>query len=700
MIQNSHNSCLSLQSKLFPFLLLFSSSLNSDEVMPSYDLPLHTVEEQANNSFPPDHLAEYDILSDQLSLEETLSGIPGISFQKRGPYSLEPNIRGFAGERVTITWDEHPLPIAAPTRTASVINFFSPTAISEIRVFPSFPSVGSGSPSIGGKIDLRSNPIATKGCLNVHLAENQNLRAVSGTFGQTVGEFKIGTSGFRTQQDDYQAADGRRIDSDVDVLGCHLVVSKKGKLDELKLAMAFTEQRLVRNISLPLDSKNSTAAMLSAKYSRTLGNWRISSRAGYANFDINMTAEDRIKPPVIQNIQADSTSENASFALKAERGNEAQRILFGIDGTTETRDAIRYRHLISGTYEDHIWPSIQSNAVGLFSEYQSSKEERLSFRVGGRVDFQNRKAQADFDTVSLPLAPGSTINENYAFYSGPEASKTSIQAHTATTNALFHFKVSKNLSLIGGVGYASALPDITYQYRSFVSALGGDGYGGPAFEIGNPSLDPEQKSELNIGLNYNNGRLSLHASTYYAQVDDFVVRRLSEKQAAPAVFTFVNEDAQFSGVLISGIINTTSNLSFPFQYSWTDGRTDRGDRLAEITPWTFSSGMRWRKQLYAQNFIVDTTMTHTAARTNSTPLTAPIYKDTAANTLLSVKIKYQIRNDLTLSIEVQNILNADHYFYLQPPVSAGPQSSSGSLKAGDSIPGIGRNIGIHLEYQF
>ena len=91
------------------------------------------------------------------SMAELLDEVPGMALQRRGIGSMEPNLRGFAMDRVSTSFNGHYLPIASPTHTASPVNFLGPVYFGSVRVVSGFGSVASGPVPTGGRIEVESS---------------------------------------------------------------------------------------------------------------------------------------------------------------------------------------------------------------------------------------------------------------------------------------------------------------------------------------------------------------------------------------------------------------------------------------------------------------------------------------------------------------------------------------------------------------
>ena len=95
-------------------------------------------------------------LSTSLDLAQTLASIPGLDFACRGANAIEPNIRGFALDRIGTRFNGLPLFNSTPTRTGAPINFFGPGALEDVNLEGGLLSFSKGPVTIGPRLLLES----------------------------------------------------------------------------------------------------------------------------------------------------------------------------------------------------------------------------------------------------------------------------------------------------------------------------------------------------------------------------------------------------------------------------------------------------------------------------------------------------------------------------------------------------------------
>ena len=145
------------------------------------------------------------------------------------------------------------------------------------------------------------------------------------------------------------------------------------------------------------------------------------------------------------------------------------------------------------------------------------------------------------------LALGRPIKDQYVTYNGPAAAKIKREDWVGSGNAVAYWADGKNLSAFLGAGISEQPAPVTERYRAFLNALGGDGKGKNAFELGNPALRPERKAELAAGGSWKRDWWTLNAHLYYYSIDDFIFRTPvgTAQPLGLVVFGYRNINAQF-----------------------------------------------------------------------------------------------------------------------------------------------------------
>lgn len=640
-----------------------------------------------------------------VSLGEILEAGPGVTMQRRGSGSIEPNLRGFNLDRVTVSFNGLMMPVASPTRTASPVNFFSAGGISEVMVVTAFPSVTHGPVPVGGRIAIRtdaSRSIQDK--LNIGISSNPAGGRISAIGNLIRGDRLSLQAGIHyVDLDSFESGSpGLEVDEKYRGWGVSSALAfQQENGNRLDVAVNFFRQIEARNTSLPLDSKDSDAVHVSAGYIVDLKDAELELSIGYSETTPYLTSENRFIPAAapIAGIVAGSMAKSSSLKIGYKRNIwKASTIEVGLDNAIQTRDAARVRSLKSGAViEDTIWPDVEASHPGCYIELISDRDADFEWRIGARIGESTTEAKATNNPVkAIPGAKGPTVIDNFVAYNGDEASRIKATDWTSGANAIGQWWLSERFNLMFGAGVTVAPPGIGERYRAFLSALGG------GVELGNPALDPETKKSISIGMAYTSASMSFKSEIWYADIEDYVTRMAVS--STPLVYSFRNHDATFKGMdlqLMWRPFDREQLEAFKIEaaFSMVNGRNQvTGKDVVEVPPWDLSFGLIWDQQIRYGDLSLKLSGSYVDSASNPDPGLNPIYRDTAAWFRLNASVALRRENWL-VRVVCENALDRLGYAYLQPPVATGPiLPARGDLSPGDRIPLPGRSISLQISY--
>ena len=647
-------------------------------------------------------------------LGESLEKLPSVSMLRRGHNSFEPSIRGFTGGQIATMFNGLLLPEGAPTRTGSPVNMFAANSTGNIKVEMAVASVAGGLSNIGGRISIDTYPPLSEGN-----APDDAGAVLYGSYSDVESGYTTGVAYRNREKDsaysvgldyrkngDYRAGDGRYVDADYAAFsGDFAATWRLSDQQKLMGAVHWVEQELVRNSSLPMDLRDATGVLGTLKHSYSWGDGEWSISAGYGTYDHPLDTADRTVPPILQGIHSEMNTETMKFGFEFLRYFDGWRMRTGVDFQKFFREARRVVTTASGAQSvDALWPEIESQSAGAFWQGVFNSGDDSEWRVGVRLDQKSSEAQDSDAVVPLPVARGDTVLENYRAYNGNDLGDPSRNELLGRINLIYSRKLDQNWVSTTGVTYSVTDPVLSKRYRSFVAALGGDGSGGSAFEVGNPWLAPEKKLEASTQLVFEAERVAFHVDAYVAYVWDYASR--SRIASSPvAVFGFREDDIRILGGDIK--LNYTfregpiGKFMVPFSVSWAHGKSvETSVELAEIAPLEVIGGIHWESRQEVPVLHAGLDVRWTAGKDNPNPLDVPIYLDTESSTLMDLSFSWQFCESGQLTLGVENLFDELAYYYLQPPVATGPAPSSGDLTANDAIPVPGRDLFLRILIQF
>lgn len=647
-----------------------------------------------------------DVMVFARDLSDILADFSGVSFQSRGANALEPNIRGLGLDRISTRFNGLPLFNSTPTRTGAPINFFGPGVLGAIKIEGGLLTVTEGPVTIGPRLSLQSlsEHMSPESHLGLRLFGHRGGQQVEGVIREDAGPLTYQIGAHAVAMGDYTAGDGRTVSAEYEAWSAGLAIC--GAWDgrhELEVAVHYFNQILARNSALPLDTKDTAFWATTANYALRNGSdlWKI--RLGASQIKPFLTSEDRplstAVPVALITNHATTRSVSGGLSLEHEFGDNST-FEIGTDAEFWERDAIRSRHLKSGTVlTDRIWPDVVSEDFGFFAQASGTLANEFSWRLGGRIDHTASEARAGDSLVQeISGALGSTVEENFLAFNGPDATSAKQEEWCGALNLLLARPLGDHWSFHCGLGHTIAPAGVTEKYRAFLSALGG------GVELGNPSLKAERKTEAVLGLRRTGAHFTLHAEVFAASIDDFVYRQIIDE--TNQIYSYRNRSARFWGGECSGqwfpTANTESGWSVPFRFAVVHGEdASTGIRLPEIAPWELSVATQWAGTWGRTHIFAAIESELIGAQTNPAPDNDPLYSNTSSTIIWNARLGLETPWGFSFELALENAFDRLSYAYLQPPVATGiVPPASGDLSQGERIPNQGSRLNAVLRWSF
>jgi outer membrane receptor protein involved in Fe transport len=658
--------------------------------------PVEANEERTVALSWPQTEVEQSVLLDS---RDRFAGIPGIAWAERGPFTEEPVIRGMGLDRVATTFGGLSLSSGSPTRTHAPIARLRGSTMASLEVVQTLPSLTLGPPVSGAWIVLEPESWGPPEAPSVRLGTDLSLQghpdreglswnARSEVAGQVAG-IRIAAAG--TDLGNFRAGDGREIRSRHRDLGASLSAriwpSQAGRVGHTVDAL-YQRQFLTEHASLPLDTIDGRLFALAASHTWQGGGGmdrRQRLRYGYSDSLVELDNSRRGAMPLPVRNRAETST--AHFDWRWRQGvPDLSSWELGLDANTERRLAVRERGAVG---RDFIWPDVRSAQWGLFAETHHELVDGVCLRLGLRWDHLRHRAAKSHETAfGVPLRElYSIFNDNLGMDPGRARTENLFGA-----NILLQGQISGQTSLYFGMGRTHQAAPPTERFRALLQALGG------GFEVGNPALVAERKTELVGGVTRHQGPLVLRAEGFVSWMDDYIWRQRVGSTAGvlplpspQLVYGYRNVDALFAGFDLAGCWHLSPRLRVPFAFSWVqahlreDGEGFQyGDRLPETPPVSIRATILRTWERDGDSVSLQWTVQWTGARRNALPQLVPLYSDSAVYGLHHLACSLRSREGgREIQLGLRNVFNTHHEPYLAPPLFAPGEPAT-------PLPGPGR----------
>ena len=648
-------------------------------------------------------LPRADLRLPEPNLGQSLLAVPGVYGHARAADALEPSIRGLGLDRVATTLNGIPLLNASPERTNSPVVILGSAAVADINVVKALPSVTLGPATSGGRISLTTEKNSDEsarrepfgGSINVTYNAAREGFVTRGNLTAQASSVDADVTFFHNDLGNYKAPDGRVVAAGLKESGASAALGWRN--DSHRIRAEILRRRLERQetLSLPLDGKNTGSQVVTMNHRWEVNRGaleKIEWRAGASYTDPYITNEDR-RVPMLTFAQATARTWGGGIT-SLWRTDAHATLAIGSDYAHQNRRAVR----TTPAGKDFIWPGAVYDDLGGFAEWNRTLAPVWDLRVGARADY----VRSDARDANQP-ALGRAVREQFALYNGPAAAETKRDDWLGAANVLLRWTPSRALSAFFGAGVSDQPAQATERYRAFLNALGGDGRGGNAVELGNPALRSERKWAFETGGTWKRGGTEIEATLYYYRIDDFTLRTRIGNTLPPlapmAVFGYRNVNAELYGGEFGFALKPSPYLTLPMTFAVSEGRNrDTGIGLSEIPPWEATASARYRSP--ANNFplLVEFGTRIVGAKSNPAPLENPLFVSAGSFALWHARAGLPLGRRLRVEAGVENLFNRSYSEYLTPVV--GPfRPASGDLLPGQRIPGPRRSLWLSLTWK-
>lgn len=653
-------------------------------------------------------ITQEQMLDEGLSLNagQVVDRIPGVSSARTSVDTPEPVVRGLGWERVVTQVDFLPLYGSCPARMDPPTIYLTPEAIQNLVVVKGLPSVTYGSGGTGGRIMASSVPDPTTAALDGATAhagatynggrEGYTTRA-GGNIGN--GTLEAGASFNTVNLDDYESGDGKRVPAENRSHG--VGAQLRWTPNENNGYWLNWNAHKIDHIdypALPMDatdaeSQTFTFGSRHEGFEQSLN--FIEWQGGLSATDHVMDNSRKINRSTME---AEAVTESRTAGLRLETGWTFSPDVdwnFGADAHYLTRDALRTRHMVAPgmTFQDPIWPDASQGQAGLFAERTSQFANDSRLRLGLRVDGVSSGVGKGDEPLDPPVRSiASTVREGYAYYYGDDARNTDRNELLTAGNVLWEVLQDDYTQWFVGAGWVQRAASITERFYSFAPAPGG-------YLVGNPSLDPETKGELNTGVEYSNDHIDVGAYIFGSYVWDYILETrvgtddVNGDGTDDLIRGFVNTDAVLAGGELDGRFKLSRSWSIPFALAYVRGRNVSDDRdLPLIPPLNGHIGLRWQWHKSVRPWAE--AMLRAATRQDNID-SQFLETDTPGYQVVDLRGGIQLPAGFSLEAGIENLFDQDYTEHLNRHAA----TPSGDLVRGEKIPMPGRYFYASINWE-
>lgn len=528
------------------------------------------------------------------------SSVPGVSGQRYAGSHVDPVVRGLRADQLNVAVDGARIWGACPHRMDPATSLVDVEDIDAVQVVKGPYALTQGPPGLGGSINVMttqpapSDQWAAGGSVAAGYVGNYDgWNTHAGAWGSGP-EGGVRLSGSYRNFGDYESGDGERVPSGFENRSLQAkTLWQPTPEDGVHLDFSVDSDRDTRYASSMMDADEDDAYLGSVTYGRERPIDAIDDVETSVYYsDVHHRMSNRHKPG------ADTMEMVSPLDSRTVGGRvQANRTVFGTgrlsvggDGYALDRDGTRRTTMLTGmmkgmTQEFPVYPDAHILNGGPFAELVYPIAPRFRAVAASRIDFVDAGAASDH-----------TAKQVYVKYYGPAANDLNTQEVNVSANARLIYSPIETIDVFVGVGRGVRTADVTERFYAL-----GPGRGG--YVVGNPSLDPEQSLETDLGASGQWRRLSFGTTLFYNHVQDFIQQtRLASADInmdgiADTIYGYRNLDlATFTGVELNAQYELLDGLAVNGSAAYVRGENEDDDTpLPEIAPLEGTLGLRFER---------------------------------------------------------------------------------------------------------
>ncbi len=596
-----------------------------------------------------------------------LQTIPGFSAVRGGGSNSDPVFRGMFGSRLNMLTNGGVMLGACPSRMDSPSSYITPQSYDQLTVIKGPQTVLWGPGGSAATILFEREPERFSefgGRVDASLlvgSDGRFDRAIDAATGSDLGYLRLLAN--RSDSDNYSDGNGDRLHSRWDKWSSDLVIGWTPDTDTLLELTAGIGDGEAAYAGRGMDGSQFERESLGLRFEReNLGEvlQKIEARL-YYNYADHVMDNFSLRTPSGSGMMANPMASNVDRRTLGGRvagtwAWDAYELVAGIDAQTNEHRKRASTFSMMGGYTSHERASWSKDAgfhnYGAFAELSWSAAEGDRVIGGARLD---RASAKDYRQRLSNSMGGNWANPS----ANSERSDTLPSAFVRYEHDLNDLPATAYL----GLGHAQRFPD----YWELFSASTGPVGSVQAFE----TVRPEKTTQLDFGIQYEHGPLSMWASGYVGQVRDYIL--FNYVPMGMMTRTSVdNVEARIMGGELGGSyrLSPAWKTDASLAYAWGENRSD--DRpMPQIPPLEGRLGLTYERGDWSAAGLWRVVAKQSRVAEGQGNVTSKDFGDSAGFGVLSVNGAYRLNKHYRVSTGIDNLLDKAYSEHLNQAGSAG-----------------------------
>ena len=634
--------------KTILFLLLPLSLTQADDL--SLEVDVTDYQEEQQDELDLNNRVESSPIIDAGKLIERETGVSAARKAGRG---FEPIIRGQQQSQLNILLDGTSLHGACPGRMDPPTSYVTPVGYDKVRILHGFESVLYGAGGSGGTVlfERDEQPLSHKtgftGSATGNYSDNSRFKSLNADMTASNDRGLLRIYGAHQKAGNYQDGSGETVSSAFKSLS-------GGVLLALELTNSLRME--INTESSRDDDIHYAGSAMDAPWANS-DSWRLrmSQQSHYGWFDAlefqtwysktshlmdNYTVRKRSDNSLGIRTPSEAITHGARLTGSVTSG--VTELVVGTDFQRVEKTARRYRvNLQSGSeqLQANIWPEVQNQQMGIFSELNYGLSEQDALRVGFRLDDLSSEADRRLIQQLASNSPES-LYQKYYKTSDRKEHEFAVSAlvswqHDLATDQTLKFKVSRN------VRPANAT-------ERFVASRGSCCHGSDDW-VGNPKIKSEIHHQFDMSYQQSFELFDWSITAWLDEVSDYILRYESTSGA----YLYGNRDARIFG-FDTDLYFSTESWTGRVGLSWLQGENRSEHKpLPQIPPLTANVQLDYQ----ALSWLLGARLELVSSQNRIDSASGLDAGESSGYGVVHFYGKYQLTNKVTLNGGVKNLFN-------------------------------------------
>jgi iron complex outermembrane receptor protein len=639
---------------------------------------------------------------------QLLKKAPGANVNSNGPLTGIPQYRGMFGSRIATSLNGSQLAPSGPNWMDPPISYAVGGQLESLEIYRGIVPVSVAQEAIGGAIDARTN----RG--NFTSSDEFELSGrVIGSAQSVNGGYNLNTAVYASNDqhrfklaamtesgDDAEFPDGDITPTEYERQHYDLGYGFRSGNHTLQLDYGNNDTGDSGTPSLPMDIETIEGDLYNLSYRFEIASdIEIDFDLYGSDLDHKMTNFKLRTAPAPGNWRRNTaSSDNLGFNLHTSLHDEQGLWRFGIDGFGSEHNS-DIDNPNNPMFFVKNFNNAEREVLGAFLERQHDFNSHWRAEFGARYNRVEMDADEVDGTPAMIMLPAMMLRDTF------NNADRNQDDNNIDLVAKAWYQSSNSTSWYAGIAQKHRSPSYQERYLWLpLEATGGlaDGY----TYTGNIELDPERSSQVEFGLDFSNGKLTVSPRIFYNKVDDYMQGTPSEVAPAvmfmammnkangtnkPAPLQFNNVDAELYGFDMDWAWQLDERWSLSGLVNYVRGkRDDINDNLYRIAP----PNATFRLDYAAANWGVGVESVIYSHQNDISETNGE--QKTSGYGVINLNASWRATSQLQLAMGIDNVFDRKYEEHL----GGYNRAANKDIAMGERLPGYGINAFARVVYEF